>query len=117
MKKYYKVDAMDVCIKKGKEFISLYEKASGDNVWSSRSKLVEDMIDIYTTIQNIIIKETNEPLSHEQMVDWFFTAGALVEDFLEVPNQKTIARYKALIKNILSSKDGQASITKHFVKN
>lgn len=93
-------DAIDLCIGLGKQFIEHYRKISNNDC--SFYHHVQEMQSWWDRVKRISLKPRSRRITDINLVDWFFTAGGDIEEYLE---EDLIDEYNKLIITILGNKD------------
>lgn len=97
-----RADAIERCISLGKKFIEHFDKIYKNPNDSSVQHWKGEMKGWLNSVKEIKLKNTNKPLLNTELHDWFFTAGANVEDFISNPMTDEIEAYDKFIINCLS---------------
>lgn len=95
-------DAMDRCISLGKKFIEHFDKVYKNSDDSAKNHWLSEMDSWYKSAKAIKLKNTNDYLLNEQLMDWFFTAGANAADFMTNPDSKEIRAYDTYVIKLLN---------------
>lgn len=78
-------EAIEQCISMGKKFIFFFDKLFQKQKDLSLKDCITEMEELYLKASNIKLSTADSPLLFGQLHDWFFTAGATPEDFMERP--------------------------------
>ena len=96
-------DAIDRCINLGKQFIEHFHKVYVEEIESRDfNHHCQEMQSWYDSVSSIRLKTNNKFLTNTQLIDWFFTLGANVEDYLD--NDEEVEHYNNFIVELLSNK-------------
>lgn len=94
-----KLRAVEKCETLGRKFIEHFRKAFYDTSEGARHHHIAEMQAWWDCVKDIRIKSSNRVISSSDLMDWFFTAGALYGDFLESNDE--IDCYEALIDEMI----------------
>ena len=93
--------AISLCMSLGRQFIEHFHKVYVEGVNSPNFKHhCHEMQTWYDTVRNIKLKSNNKPISRIHLMDWFFTVGASVEDFL---SGEEADKYEQLVLGLLTT--------------
>lgn len=95
-------DAMDLCISLGKKFIERFDKIYNAPMSTSIQRWVNEMCGWYSSVKQIVLKNTNKPLLNGELRDWFFTAGANPEMFMKNPINEELEAYDQFTDQVLN---------------
>ena len=104
---YSRQDAIIYCNGIGVRFIEhfhkIYNNPNSEDVphWISK-----EMQPWWNSVQKLILKQNKKHLTKMNMMDWFFTAGSDVEEYMENPNptDNEIECYGEFVIKLLSGK-------------
>lgn len=103
-----KSEAMDKCLSLGKQFIEHYHKVYLEGPDSRDFQHhCHEMQTWYNSVRSIKLKNTNRGLTPVNLIDWFFTVGAIPEDFLDTDDE--IDSYNKFIIELLHDSDSKIS--------
>lgn len=90
------------CMSLGRQFIKHFHKVYEEGLESRDFKHhCKEMHTWYTHVKEIKLKGSNKHLSDEDLEDEFFTAGALVEDFID--DEEECRVYEEFYRMLLST--------------
>ena len=98
-----KMEAMEYSIKKGKEFISCFDKFYNETHRPILDDLIKDMTNLFEDTKSIRLKNNDKPILTRYLWEWFFSAGVNPEDFMDNPTEDEIYRYDLFVSKILST--------------
>ena len=105
--------AIDRCISLGEKFAEHFNKLFIDKEYE-RNHHLSEMQTWYNTVKSIKLSYTSKPISNTKLVEWFFTAGQEVEDFIK-PN--LVDYYEEFIINLLKTNNTKISFEKLEILN
>lgn len=97
-------DAMERCISLGKKFIEHFDKIYKDPNCQAVNHWTSEMQGWLNNVREIKLKTTNKTLLDGNLRDWFFTAGALPEDFMTNAIYEELEAYDKFVNLILNGK-------------
>ena len=100
-----RVDAMDRCISLGKHFIEHFDKIYTNHNDQNVNHLISEMTNWYEEVKQITLENTNKPILKGELRDWFFTAGANPESFMNHATNDELEKYDIFSEKILSGLD------------
>lgn len=104
-----RLDAMDRCISYGEQFCEHFNIICEEGIESDNfNHHCGELQGWYKIVCKIKTKNNNKELSNEDLVDWFFTAGANVEDVI---NKDYISIYKKFINIMLNNRNNQQLVS------
>lgn len=87
------------CLDLGILFIGHFRKAFHDTSTEARHHHIAEMQAWWDKVRSLRFKGSNKLISSSDLIDWFFTAGALYGDFLESDDE--VDCYEALIHEMI----------------
>lgn len=96
-----KSDAIDICLGIGEKFIRRYTGCIASGSGASE-RAADEMQAWWDKARRIKLLETERPLTDINLIDWFFTAGGAVEDYMSGDN---VERYNRFVRRILSNRE------------
>lgn len=111
-----RADAITTCMNNGRQFMQHFVKVLHDGIDGNNFKHhCHEMQNWFDVAKGIKLKGSKKPLSLEQWMDWFFTAGGNIED--EIDEQYTDL-YEKLIFQLMSNKNDKIEdIMKQILNN
>lgn len=103
-------DAMDRCISLGKKFIEHFDKIYKNPKSRDVNHWINEMNAWFQKVKEIKLKESNKPILNGNLRDWFFTAGANPQDFMNNPTYKECEDYDKFTEEILKGKNITSSL-------
>ena len=95
-------DAISKCASLGKMFIKHFDKIYKEpNNTDVITHWASEMSDWYKEIREIRLKQNLKPILKGNLRDWFFTACALPEDFMENPSDDELEKYDEFVNNLI----------------
>ena len=102
-------DAIDICISLGKKFIEHYHKIYLEPSSQSRNHWITEMQNWYDKVKQIKLKQNTKPLLTGQIRDWFLTAGAYPEDFVDMDDTEQ-QKYDEFCLKLLANNSVEESL-------
>lgn len=100
-----RADAITICMSNGRQFMQHFVKVLQDGINGDDFKHhCHEMQTWFDVVKGIKLKGSKKPLSLEQWMDWFFTAGGNIEDEVDV---QYIDLYEKLIFQLMSDKNNK----------
>lgn len=100
-----RADAITTCMSDGRQFMQHFVKVLHDGIDGDNFKHhCHEMQNWFDVAKGIKLKGSKKPLSLEQWMDWFFTAGGNIEDEI---NEQYTDLYEKLIFQLMSNKNGK----------
>lgn len=100
-----RADAITTCMSNGRQFMQHFVKVIHDGTNGDRFKhYCHEMQTWFDVAKGIKLKGSKKPLSFEQWMDWFFTAGGNIEDEID---EQYINLYEKLIFQLMSDKNSK----------
>ena len=93
-------DAISLCMGLGKQFIIHYKNVSGND--PAIIHHMQEMQTWWNKVKDISLKPKSKKITDINLVDWFFTAGGDVEDYLD---EDLIDEYNNFVVRILNNKN------------
>ena len=112
-----RTDAIDRCISLGKNFIEHFDKIYNNPDSEAFNHWAKEMKGWLNQVKEIKLKPKNNYILKGQLRDWFFTAGAVPEDFMLNPTDKEIQMYDNFCEELLSGKDIYEVLNELFKSN
>lgn len=97
-----RVDAMDRCISLGKNFIEHFDKIYNNSNEQSVNHWINEMTNWYEEVKQITLENTNKPILKGELRDWFFTAGANPENFMNHATNDELEKYDIFSDKVLN---------------
>ena len=101
---------MDRCISLGKKFIEHFDKIYKNPKSRDVNHWINEMNAWFQKVKEIKLKESNKPILNGNLRDWFFTAGANPQDFMNNPTYKECEDYDKFTEEILKGKNITSSL-------
>lgn len=97
-------EAISISMDSGRQFIKHYVKVMEDIAGNldTYTHHIKEMQGWWDGVKSIKLKSNSNPLTDINVIDWFFTAGGDVEDY--VPEELVVA-YNSFVHKVLSDRD------------
>lgn len=93
---YNRSDAIDKCYIKGKPFIEHFHECMRDLLDNNKDLYghhASEMQSCWDAVKDIKLIENNKKLRYDQLINWFFTVGADVEEVIDADYQDIYERF------------------------
>lgn len=112
-----RTDAMDRCISLGKKFIQHFDKIYKHPESDARIHWMTEMESWYKKVKEIKLKQSNDYILSGELRDWFFTAGANPQDFMQNPTNEELKIYDNFTNKLISGNNIQTALRSINIMN
>lgn len=107
---YEKGDAMEACRSIGRKFIQHFDKIYNRRDCEAVNHWRGEMQGWFNDAKSIKLKQSKKYIDNNDLWDWFFTAGAEIEDYMLKPNAEEISAYEDFVSDLNITKNVRQSI-------
>lgn len=111
-----RADAMERCISLGRKFIEHFNKIYHNLDSTTVHHWLKEMQNWYDEVKSIKLKSTNDYILNGNLRDWFFTAGANPEDYMENANNDELKMYDKFVTELIYNKNLETAFKNTFNK-